>query len=472
MLADGLCGSSAGTLKLAELPKIARGRLASEQAGEHAHPDADLLTAFAEQALRGREREQVLVHLAQCQDCREIAMLAGGAAPEAELVPAPVAGSGPDTKKSLWSWAPLRWTAAAATAAVVLSAVWLNHKEAQQDLTSGSDASPAIVQLKPQAPNAPGASETAIDRRKIEPANNVSQSSSSLKAKTERAPSPQAATPAAEASTGEGLLLDKKQGVANSPTNEKENAGFADGRSRFEVDSVQAQRSKQAVGGPVQAAGTMVPRRDVLTAGNSANGVAGAPAAPPVTMTYSRKASADLAPATAVAQNKPVAEEAKVAVQQNSQSKDEQLRNSAEQQVQIAAQTQTAEIRPQLQKSMATPAAILIPWWRVTQSGQLQNSFDSGKTWNTALGERFAKFRAVASLHALVWAGGDDGEIWSSSDGGKTWARAVANVDGHSPKGNVQKIEIANPTTVTIKTDAGETWTTNNGGIDWTVKYE
>ena len=47
---------------MAELPEIVRQRL-KQEAGEH--PDAGLLTAFAENSLRGRGRAQVLEHLSQ-----------------------------------------------------------------------------------------------------------------------------------------------------------------------------------------------------------------------------------------------------------------------------------------------------------------------------------------------------------------------------------------------------------------------
>ena len=40
------------------------------------HPDADQLSAFAEDALPAHEREQTLAHLAGCADCRTIVSLA------------------------------------------------------------------------------------------------------------------------------------------------------------------------------------------------------------------------------------------------------------------------------------------------------------------------------------------------------------------------------------------------------------
>ena len=51
------------------------------------HPDAEVLSAFAEQALGAKERGKLLGHLAQCGRCREIVALAREAA-GAKIAPA------------------------------------------------------------------------------------------------------------------------------------------------------------------------------------------------------------------------------------------------------------------------------------------------------------------------------------------------------------------------------------------------
>ena len=71
-----------------ELPQIVYERLRAGlpahpldgAAADRAHPDADLLTAFAERALSTKERESVLEHLAVCGNCREALALANPAA--------------------------------------------------------------------------------------------------------------------------------------------------------------------------------------------------------------------------------------------------------------------------------------------------------------------------------------------------------------------------------------------------------
>jgi hypothetical protein len=60
-----------------DVPKIVEARLQrAGHASAEIHPDADLLTAFAEQSLGESERGQVMEHLARCGDCRDVVALA------------------------------------------------------------------------------------------------------------------------------------------------------------------------------------------------------------------------------------------------------------------------------------------------------------------------------------------------------------------------------------------------------------
>jgi hypothetical protein len=94
----------------------------SQKAG--AHPDPDLLTAFAEGALIASEREDMLAHLAVCAECREVLSIASAAsaepAAEASLHVLPRPSHPP-----LRSWLP--WVAVAA-GIVVCSAVLIRHQ--------------------------------------------------------------------------------------------------------------------------------------------------------------------------------------------------------------------------------------------------------------------------------------------------------------------------------------------------------
>jgi hypothetical protein len=83
------------------------------------HPDADVLNAFSEGALLGRERETVLAHVAACADCRMLLSLANEVAPQHEATTSaalvPLRGRSP-----LRIWIPALASAAAIALAITV----------------------------------------------------------------------------------------------------------------------------------------------------------------------------------------------------------------------------------------------------------------------------------------------------------------------------------------------------------------
>src|ERR1700731_35405 len=128
-----------------DVPKIARVRLPRAMPGTvGAHPDADLLTAFAEQSLSKSERGQVMEHLAHCGDCREVVALALPAM-EAQFVPVRARSGG-----GWLSWPVLRWGVVAAGVLVTSVGVleYKQHTEQKVALVS----SPTRLEEKLNAP--------------------------------------------------------------------------------------------------------------------------------------------------------------------------------------------------------------------------------------------------------------------------------------------------------------------------------
>jgi hypothetical protein len=103
-----------------DVPKIVLERL-KVAAPVANHPDADLLTAFAEQSLPATERELVLEHVARCSDCREIITLA---LPPTETVPAATTPA-----RGGWlTWPALRWGLVAAGIVIIASLGILQYR--------------------------------------------------------------------------------------------------------------------------------------------------------------------------------------------------------------------------------------------------------------------------------------------------------------------------------------------------------
>jgi len=96
-----------------QFPKLVASRLARLQQSPAAavHPDADALTAFAENRLASNERKPVLAHLAICSHCREVLALVTGDAPL------------PVRKANTFSLRNLSWAAAFAVACLVTAVI-------------------------------------------------------------------------------------------------------------------------------------------------------------------------------------------------------------------------------------------------------------------------------------------------------------------------------------------------------------
>ncbi len=136
-----------------------------------AHPDADLLAAFAEQAISAPERDSLLTHLANCGDCRDVVALALPAqeirgisiAAESDPVGAQASATKTATEvatktktrngwlSSLTFAAPtFRWAAMAAGVAVVASVLLMRPSLHPERPTIARNDSPAPQIAPPQ----------------------------------------------------------------------------------------------------------------------------------------------------------------------------------------------------------------------------------------------------------------------------------------------------------------------------------
>lgn len=135
------------------VPKIVRERLKVATPAAN-HPDADVLTAFAEHSLPELERDGVLEHLARCGDCRDIVALALPAMEPVERAVQP--------SPSGWlTWPTLRWAFVAAGVVVIASVGILRYQARYQPTTASNKApalQPAVKEARNQLPATPIAS--------------------------------------------------------------------------------------------------------------------------------------------------------------------------------------------------------------------------------------------------------------------------------------------------------------------------
>jgi Photosynthesis system II assembly factor YCF48/Putative zinc-finger len=497
-----------------DVPKIVRARLQRpEPLTAESHPDADLLTAFAEQSVTGRERDGIMEHLARCGDCRDVVALA---LPATEAVAPAKSGSPGRTGWFNGNWFSLpvlRWGLVAAGIITVTSVGVLQYQQRQEKMLVSTRATP-------RDESADGAAQSAQPSQ-----TSVSQ------------------PPAAEG---------KQPGTRKKAVARAQAASSADKAahiaSRVSPESPQFHGAVQSsVGGT--AAGTVgEPIRHDVT---PSRGSAFAPA-PQIAM-----------PAAAAKQN-PVAEPAQLGVsttvevsggaptvptQTTAQNEiqDQLVQSEPGEAAQPSAGKREAVVRAKPTSAQASPAGmapapslrdpalmkgLAMPRWTISSNGALQRSVDEGKTWqdvNLAVVESVSSnlvrrskieikpeatndsqteskagattdvktaakseprsaaqpskkssnwgpgpsantvFRAlsVSSNAAEVWAGGSGGALYHTMDGGNLWARVVPSDGGIILTGDIISIQFSDPQNGSVTTSTPEVWTTSDAGQTW-----
>jgi hypothetical protein len=126
------------------------------------HPDAESLSAFSEQALEGRERDEVLAHLAVCGRCREVVALASEAAATGEVTAAapPRKTIAPNAWWKQWRlvWVP---TAVVAAFAMVSISVYIERADRHA-------ANIRIAEQNPTPDATPPATSAPSEQAKVE----------------------------------------------------------------------------------------------------------------------------------------------------------------------------------------------------------------------------------------------------------------------------------------------------------------
>ncbi|MGA8088865.1 MAG: zf-HC2 domain-containing protein [Terracidiphilus sp.] len=133
------------------------------------HPDAESLTAFAEQLLPAAEREEILAHMSACSRCREVVFLAQQAAEEDQpVVAASDAPIKPRTSWFNWRWA---WIPAAACAGLIGFAVVHHYQGVATETQTVANVAPTDSLQTAGSPKAEIQKQTTQDAPKqIKPA--------------------------------------------------------------------------------------------------------------------------------------------------------------------------------------------------------------------------------------------------------------------------------------------------------------
>jgi len=450
------------------VPQIVRERLKAERPAD-SHPDANVLTAFAEKSLPENERAHVLAHLSQCGNCRDVLALSLPDTDTADAMKVP-------QRRPWMTWPAFRW--GFVTAGVVMIGIGVMHYQRHIEPKSASMVAKQVADQ-----------ETFVDRLQTSPPQSAPEASPSAKLGPSSAASPpnflvknevrrDLQPNKSEVAGAKGAVKALDSGVRSSTPGG--HVFGPRGPMQWQAQQqAQLQQSPARLGGLLPApspktaekdsiAGREAPRfegRNVTIqvaaeAPKPANQPAGIPpASPPV-------AQFDRPEVLSVSKTKPAA---------------------------VAKEDAGA----------GADGASSIPRWSIDSTGALQRSFDGGNSWQnvdvlansaTDLGysgsletvvtttpakqasadKKFAKkslaspvFRAVAADANEVWAGGSSGVLYHSVDGGNRWTRVIPSFQGSSLSGDIVGLQLSDALHVSISTSIPEIWTTADGGHTW-----
>jgi Photosynthesis system II assembly factor YCF48/Putative zinc-finger len=455
-----------------DVPKVVLKRL-QETAAAGTHPDADLLTAFAEQSLAESERARVMDHLARCSDCREVLALA---LPAMELVA--VAASTAPARSRWFAWPVLRWGVAVAGIIAIASIGTLQYRQRQKnDTLVSSLASPNETTAAPQQalPPSPPATESQEYLRQIEKEKQAQAQKKALASRADNLAENMLIRPANPASPAARAMHGAPSGTATG-------------------GSI---RSGSGGGGAPKAA-LSAPRKTFAVPGGSksARSQAAAKSAPSPSASQAVEAtSSSQAVEVVESQVAPVTPPAKDQVSDQLDGKQKELQSQDDSSKSLSV----LEAKGVAAAQLASDTQRVSPRWSISADGALQRSLDEGKTWlgvnvNSGLvssassmaataestyGQENRKkkveaqpspgpvFRAVSAQDAEVWAGGSAAMLYHSADSGAHWTRVLPSSPGATLTGDIISLEFSDPQHGRIATSAGEVWITTDDGQTW-----
>ncbi len=474
--------------KMPHLPKIVRQRLQGPTNASNLHPDADVLTAFAEKSLPDSERAHVTDHLARCGDCREIVALALPATKETTVV----GRSAGTAWRTGWF---LRWGVVAAGIALAASVGIVQLRERHLMHVADSALSRQEVAATTPTPAGHLASDGVEDgrvKRDRVPGRNMEQetrAASKTDTDQEKFAPGIASRVAPQPSRGESAKASRlypgtAAGAAGSSTGRE--AKFAMAAPPRDLNF--ARSLKNSADAPAVAQKQLPPRSSRPGATSETVQVTA-----PAPALQAEPATVDDQPQSELSLDKAQVAKAKPPLSNGDLSAPPAAAAPTEARAPMPPQSEVAEVY-----------SASASRWTISPIGVLQRSVDGGKTWRdvnvnapSALSTNYVQtrnappqtetarakkagssspeasftgrtvFRAVSAAGGEVWAGGMSGVLYHSSDGGETWTRVIPAAAGVTLIGDILSIEFTDQQNGKLTTSHPEIWTTSDAGHSW-----
>jgi hypothetical protein len=430
-----------------QLPKIVRERLKAGPGRNH--PDPDLLTAFAEQALPEQERSSVLSHLSRCADCRDVLVLA---------VPAVTATESLDTARPTpwFQWRVLRWGAAAACVVIVGSAVMLRRDSFQMRSAKTAAVSEErqgeqhAYERTDQAPP-PSFQEQQQESMSAAPSAATKTANEEDRARTREKALKLAVSPKLPAAVPvpTSPLRESRQMMAGAMGAGAAKGAAVGGMSGKTADADRITAGQLVVDETKKAAAesSTVSHLEVSGRAETVEVQAAAPAVDNESSADKREALGKAKPPSSAVLDSMVAAAHPAAVAQN---------QAARSQGTVSQKMDRAKLRHSL-----------VSRWTISSDGQLQHSIDSGQTWQPVAVAETARFRALSANGPDIWVGGAAGLLYHSSDAGASWTQVKPTSGDAALSADISAIEFTDLLHGKITASSGEVWITEDGGQNW-----
>ena len=472
---------------MSKLPHIVRQRLAAPSSGNTGadHPDADLLTAFAERQLAAPERERVLAHLGTCASCREIVALA---TPES-VATQPVLT--PARTRSWWSIPSYQYGLVAAALALAAVGLVLLRPAAQRTSQPETVAKVEQRQISPKTSEAPadayGASASNGDRQKTTETPAFADLKSDARKKAEPVTSE-------HAFAADSVTITKPTA---QPPKELDQLATAAGGGVFKADANIAAASKVDTNSPRAAADqyASAPAAAAPPAQASAAASRGPANATSELPTSSAESGATLQSAGGTSTTAEATQ--RVALPGNRATRKDLNKDAAAMRSESGdvssgsnslASESTADtgtrLRPTVQRAPATtrlsalakteeekqkarardPNYTARGVWRIN-NGRVQKLDSARNAFDDVAVSGASRLSVVASLANEVWVGGTSGALYYSNDQGAHWI--PVSTGGWSKDATFTGITPTALRSVEVHLSNGERWRSADAGASW-----